>query len=154
VLTVSEVAVNDVPDDPDGAVAMTQSPVFTAVKVVVTGRLNFVADVQETATWPACWLCTCIVLPEIAATCPAAAGRPAWPPPAAAPAPAGVDELEMVPEEDPLHAARVSPAASAAAPTTRVRRALETVGEIITKFPFVAGLFAAKCIDRRESRRA
>jgi hypothetical protein len=69
--------VNDVPVDPEGAVATTQSPAFTADSVVVTGWVNVVEDVHPTATWPACGLCTCIVVPEIAATCPAVPGRAA-----------------------------------------------------------------------------
>jgi hypothetical protein len=82
-LTLKEVAVKDVlddpgdgddvgddddPDDVDGPVATTQSPALIAVTVVVTGWLNVVDGVHVTATWPACWLCTCMVVPAIAAT--------------------------------------------------------------------------------------
>jgi hypothetical protein len=42
--------------------------------VVVTVWLNFVESLHETATWPFCWLCTCIVVPLTAATVPDAAG--------------------------------------------------------------------------------
>jgi hypothetical protein len=78
VLTVSVVAVNDVAaaSVPDGAIAVTQSPAFTAVRVVVTWWLNFVDALHATATWPVCWFCTCIVVPEMAATVPEAAGPP------------------------------------------------------------------------------
>jgi hypothetical protein len=68
--------VNDVADDdvPDGATAVTHWPALTADMVVVTVWLNFVESLHETATWPFCWLCTCIVVPVTAATVPDAAG--------------------------------------------------------------------------------
>jgi hypothetical protein len=44
------VAVNDGPDVVDAAVAMTQSPAFTADSVVATPWLNLVDRVQVTAT--------------------------------------------------------------------------------------------------------
>jgi len=77
-LTVIVVAVNDVAaaSVPDGAMAVTQSPAFTAASVVVTWWLNFVDALHATATWPVCWFCTCIVVPVIAATVPEAAGPP------------------------------------------------------------------------------
>ena len=76
--TVSVVAVNEaaVADVPDGATAVTHSPARTEPSVVATAWLNFVDAVQETATWPDCGFCTCIVLPDIAATVPEAAGPP------------------------------------------------------------------------------
>jgi hypothetical protein len=36
--------------------------------------VKVVAEVQLTAIWPSCWLCTCIVAPETAAISPLAAG--------------------------------------------------------------------------------
>jgi hypothetical protein len=139
-VTDSALAVNDVTDDPDdaeGAVATTQSPAFTVDSVAVTGWLNDVDEFHDTATWPACSLCTCIVVPEIAATCPVAPGRAAWPAPprAGALGPAAADELVLVPDDDPLHAASESPAASATAPTARVRRTLKRAGEIMRRIP-------------------
>jgi hypothetical protein len=79
-LTTNVLAVKDDADDdvPDAALARTQSPAFAAASVVVTVWLNLVEVVQVTATCPFCWLCTCIVVPVIAATSPDAAG-PNWP---------------------------------------------------------------------------
>lgn len=79
-LTTTVPAVNGAVADEAAEVeiATTQSPAFTADAASATVCRNFVLALQVTATWPFCWLCTCIVLPEIAATVPAAAG-PNWP---------------------------------------------------------------------------
>ena len=70
-VAVNEVAVADVPE---GAIAVTQVPALMAASVVATWWLNFVVEVQATATWPLCWFCTCMVVPVIAAIVPEAAG--------------------------------------------------------------------------------
>jgi hypothetical protein len=49
------------------AVAVMQSPGRTEASVVATVSVNFVAAVHDTATWPDCALCTCMVDPVIAA---------------------------------------------------------------------------------------
>ena len=57
VLMVTMVAVNEVAvaDVPEGAIAVTQVPALMAASVVATWWLNFVVEVQVTATWPLCW---------------------------------------------------------------------------------------------------
>ena len=55
-------------------VTSTQSPTSTSADRAATSWVNFVVDVQLTATWPSCWLCTWAVEPLTAATLPAAPG--------------------------------------------------------------------------------
>ena len=70
-MPANEVAVAEVPEV---AIAVAQSPGFTVASVVLTVWEKVVALVQETATCPDCWFCTCMVVPVIAATVPDAAG--------------------------------------------------------------------------------
>jgi hypothetical protein len=118
----SVVAVNDVADADvlDGAMAVTQSPARTAARVVSTMWVNLVARLHVTATWPVCGFCTCIVVPEIAATVPEAAG----PPCRAGPADAEGEDVDVAefaagrsPEDAPLQA--VSATTVEARTTTR-----------------------------------
>jgi hypothetical protein len=146
VLAVNEVAESDVPD---GATAVTQSPALIAASVVVTWWLNFVDDVQATATWPDCGFCTCMVVPSTAATVPDAAGPRCPAPPLGAPVPPPpAGELPVLPgllgvplplAEDPLHELSVTAAARAATATPNAGRATENV------MPFLS--LAAQRVD-------
>jgi hypothetical protein len=77
-------------------VAVTQSPTATAEAGTVTIWLNRVVGVQFTVTWPACWFCTSIDCPVMAATEPEAPGNDP-PPPGVAP-----ELLPELPEEPEL----------------------------------------------------
>ena len=114
-VTLSVAAVNVVAEVelPLGPVANTQSPALTALSVVDTVSVNDVAVLHETATWPFCWLWTCIVEPETAAMRPDAAGAfapPAGPAaPAAAPPAGAADVCEVpLPDDPPPQAARAT----------------------------------------------
>ena len=91
-VTLSVAAVNVVAaaELPLGPVANTQSPALIALTVVDTVSVNDVAVLHDTATWPLCWLWTCIVEPETAAIRPEAAGALA-PTPGRAPLPGAVE---------------------------------------------------------------
>jgi hypothetical protein len=121
------VAVNEFDDEPDDepedATAVTQSPALIVPARTLTCWVNVVLAVHVTATWPSCWFCTCIVLPETAAMVPEAAGPPVRPEPEPEPEPPpavaddlalGSDAAEPEPAPPP-HAASVATAARPAA---------------------------------------
>jgi hypothetical protein len=122
-VTETVVAVKLVAPDvvPEAATAMTQSPTLMAFAATLTCCVNFVAEVHDTATWPFCWLCTCIVAPETAAISPEAAGPRPRPgvgaPDSAAPEGDAVTfEVPEPPAEEPPHPDRMRTAPTASAP--------------------------------------
>ncbi len=100
--------------DPVVATAVTHSPAVIEETATATCWVNVVVGVQLTATWPSCWLCTCMVVPETAAIVPDAAGPRAPVPPVPFPAGDALAEgegaalLEEDFDEPLLQALRVS----------------------------------------------
>lgn len=121
-VAVNAVADGDVPDE---ARAVTHWPALTADMPVVMVWLNFVEPLQDTATWPLCWLCTCIVVPETAATVPDAAGA-FCPPPGREPSelddgvPAGCG-ADVLPEDELPQAVKMIAASSPETPRNTSR---------------------------------